>query len=282
MQLDRTVMPCRISSLVERDYVISPQYCDQYLAASRMDAVETAYRMATDLELGVGTAWSAIRMFDLFYSKTTNPDWQMHMPMIAAVCINIAGKCISYDNNPCGNPKATRYMYELICDQRVIDLDKFRVVFSLYEGIVLKTLKFEVLMPTPDEYLSECSRWYDETNAARGSPSRPEIELKVARMTSYIVAVIMYSPSSMQFTALEIAGYASYVATSPVRSAPQAYNVDPPTMRALWTMVAWSQGNKLSDILTQTVETICKNKPNTVLARMYPEEHEKWKSTCDL
>jgi len=289
MQLDERVMPKRIESLMDEDFVILPQYCGNapeqhdYLVSFRMDAVETIYQMALDLRLGTPAAWSAIRLFDMFYSTTSNPNWQLHMPMVAAVCMDVAGKCISYDMNPCGNPKTVEYMYDLICnDKTVTCLEKFRQFFAYIEGVVLNTLKFNILIPTPDEYLSECSRWYDGTNAARGSPTRPESELKVARMTSYIIAAIMYSPDSMAFTALEIGGYASYLATSPNRTAPQTHYVDPPHMKGLWTMVAWTRGNKLSEILVESVENICKKKPMTVLGMMYPDEHEQWKSTCSL
>jgi hypothetical protein len=284
MQLDRNIMPRRIADLMDEDFIIVPQYCanNEYLAAFRMDAVDNIYHMAVQLGLGMSSAWSGVRLFDMFYAKTTNSSWQLHTPITAMVCLNIAGKCVGHDQNPCGHPATLQKMHEAICMPSV-EFERFRHLFLFIEKTVLTTLEFDILMPTPEEYMSECSCWFDSINAARGSPKRPEVETKAARMTSYIVAVIMHSPDSMLYTALEISGYASYIATSATRSAPQTHIIDPPTMTGLWSLIAWTRSNALSRVFTASIEAICaKNQPQTALARMYVEEHAHWKSTCTL
>ncbi|MDR3541654.1 MAG: hypothetical protein P4L69_11920 [Desulfosporosinus sp.] len=267
-------MPSRMSSLMAEDYTIVPP--SDMDMSFRLDAVDSIYRMAYELELGSGSAWTAIRLMDTFYAKTTNATWQLHTPMIGAVCLDIAGKCVAYDENACGHPQTVVYMHHLLCHRPDDDLEKFRQFFQYVEQTVLNTLGFEVLIPTPDEYLSECSRWFDCNNAARGSPPRPEPEIKAARMTSYITAAITYSPQSMDFTAMEIGGFASYVATTQNRAAPQSYAIDPPTLKGLWSMVAWTKGLHLFKVLMAFIEDISQTKPNSSISRIYPEEHAFW------
>ena len=284
MEMDDRIMPSRVATLVDGDYVVVPQYCEvePTMQSFRMDAVEHIYQMSHGLDIGNAAAWTAVRLFDTFYAASTNSAWQLQTPIVSAVCLDIAGKSVSWDLNPCGHPRTIVYFYNTICNRNTVTEEKFKQFFFYVESVVLNALKFDVMIPTPDEYLSECSRWFDTCNAARGSPKRPLVEVNVASMTSYIVSAIMYSPQSMSFTALEIAGYASYIATEPARTSPQSHIIDPPTMKGLWSMIAWTRSNKLSEILLDSIEMICKNKPDTILARIYPLEHEKWKATCQL
>ena len=278
-EMEENALPPRVEMLRQRDFAMTRNYCEgnQSMTEARVLAVDITLLLCDRMCLGTAAAWTAIRLFDEFYVKTPNTAWQEQWRYVVAVSVDVAGKVASSDEgNMCERADHLKFMYPMVCGDQKTHFADWKQFFEYVQAAFLRTLNFDVLVATPDEYISECTHWLDERNAARGSPKRSATENEVTKMTTYMYLAIAYSDASMLFSTIEIAGFSSYVATSPIRAAPQSVSVTTPALSCLWTRVPWTRGNKLSQILIESVEFITNNMPNNTLGALYPGEHVKW------
>ena len=277
--MEASLLPPRVDSLRLRDFALVKNYCDgdRQMSSVRVAAVDLILHVCHRMWLGSAAAWSAIRLFDEFYCRTNNSAWREQWRTVVAAVVDVSGKVASdFDRNACEMRQHLLFMYKLICDDPNCLFPDWKQFFEYVQSVVLRTLDFNVSVATPNEYISECTKWMDGVNAARGLQQRPEGECVASEMTMYICMVIAHSHMSMSFSTLEIVGFASYVSTSPIRSAPQTERIDTPALNRLWTHVAWTKSNKLSQIMVGMVKYLSESMPNSTLASLYPNEHAKW------
>jgi hypothetical protein len=87
-----------------------------------------------------------------------------------------------------------------------------------------------------------------------------------------------YSRASVEFTALEIAAVASYMATRQAyTSGPQTFVVETPALVAIWDATTWSRGKRLMLVIETSITDIFANKHlKNALKDRYPDKYEDW------
>ena len=274
----RHLLPERVQELLLRDLPVprNPRrQNDQFLAETRLKAVDFMFRVTMKARLGMSATWCAVRLYDTFYATTTTESWLLHTQMIAVVCINLAAKLHSYDTLDYRD--MLRYFYtNVVEDQRICGFDKFHAFYHVAELTLLNTLKFELSMPTPEEYIMEMSTWLDPLSATRNNETRPKVEVDVARMILYMIGVMLHFEECSGYTAAEMAGVVSFLVASHLNAVPQPYPVVSPQMRSFWGTIPWSVSNKLAKLFYRSVTTLMDELPNAYIGFIFQKEHDRW------
>lgn len=280
METARSSIPSRVCMMYLSDKPIK-QYCQErsLMDARRFLCVDLIFRMAEKMRLAEPVPILAIRIFDRFYSITAVSKWQDHFMIFAAVSLNLAAKYAGWDNNPFGHKQTIEFFHRTVSDPKVIGYNDFVQFFNYIESVVLNTIGFELSNPTPFDYITECCRWFDGSNAARGLAPRPEAERTVATTTIFLITALMHSRESMEFSCHEIAGVATYVATNDRRSAPQPHRVDTPGLQGLWSTITWMRSRELCRVISESIDYTFEHSPRGALSRMFPCEFSKWSTT---
>lgn len=273
-------IPARVAELRARDFAICHSNTDDSGTLHRRHTtVNVIYSVANKLGLEHCVMYYAVRFFDMFYASAPTPagdSRRRHFLTYACVSLSVAGKCFGGDNNCMGDVGTMKYFWNTICNTDTYPYPTFRDFFIQCEGELLGALHYDLQIPSPYDYLSECSNWFDAQNAARNCTTRPLQELVAARGTGFYIDAMMMHPNSRDFSALEIAGVASYLATHNIRSVPQTNVVDTNMMHAMWSQVTWSASNIASKAILDCIDYSFGNYPTGILAEMYPIERDKW------
>jgi hypothetical protein len=260
-------------------------YCiEQRDMVFRLNAVNVIVNQCNEMGLGTAAAWTAVRLFDTFHTKKIkNPTWIVHWPIVSSVCVDIAGKVVARDGSPCCY-KHLACMHDVLVQQRgvadVVRFDDFVNHFEKMQVMLLNLLDFEVRVPTPNEYLTKTTHWFDDDDATLGlgrRAPRPEEEIKTARMTMFICMSLLYTPLSMYFRTADIVGFASYVASYEYRPAagPQcgvSSTIATPALKGIWSSIPWTTGRELSKIMSVVVKYL----ENSAISELYREEYSWW------
>lgn len=292
-----TALTARVGMLLQRDYAMISNYCkdDVYLKGnwSRDSAVNLIIYMCFNLRIGTAATWTAIRLFDEFYCKPLDAVWFTHWKTVAAVVIDIAGKVAPLDEgniNICEQRNHLVYIYNLMCvgGSMLPEYNSWKILFDDIQRRVLRALNFDVLIATPNEYISECTTWIDIYNAARIQPTIlkekpvltnvPGKEVMTARMIFYLCFAMAYHPRSINFSTVEIVGFASYVATEPERKTPQPVPISTPAIICLWERIQPERFHGLNEMLYESIKFLATQRPNNILDNFYPEESKEWKA----
>ena len=280
------MLPARVAYLRRKELCDTvPLIYSPHMAEARFQAADMICTIALSLSLGTAAAWTAIRLFDAFYAKVRNRTWEAHWKFISVVSVDLASCVASHENNFCETPPSNdplawlRDAHGFATDEMPSQFSfRFVRAFEHARTVFLQTLDFAIALPTPEEYLSECCHWLDPGNAARGSPLRSQEERRAAEATAYVYMAIAHSPDSTRFTAYEIVSFASYIATSPARSAPQSESarLETPALTKMWSGVSWTRANEISRVFLGILSRLQNlDRPRT-LSIWYPIEHSRW------
>ena len=148
-------------------YRVVPNYPDtrwwlnQLPPGSRRKAVNIIYLMANKLNLEVGTPSMAVLLFDRFLSAVKVPVPSHKILLIAAVCLNIAGKIVDIDRGFCGSKPVMQMIRDMV-PQNV--RQKSERVFSIMMGdmecYILQCMNNEMIeLPPAIQCISEITNW---------------------------------------------------------------------------------------------------------------------------
>lgn len=287
----------------------------------RMHIVNLIYYIAKLTNLDFYICFHAIRLFDIFKSKTASIRHNYIDAAIAVVCTFISGKLYGSDTlthyaagaiNPISkNCVRAEFCFKLlsrVLKGTVKNYEEFAKYYESLERWILVTLEFDLVMPTPIEYLVECCDWFNEVHNVGETLKKEEKKQYIESVqtitdrTIFLCALFMYSHESMDFTAKDIAYCISYLAcktvcdyepqldgheSSPPPSSSDKMEVEKPTLRDMlvsplmdgeWSTTSWSSYMKLLRILQNTGYIVYHTKFNVphMMDRYFPHMRKDW------
>ena len=270
---ERSKLPMRVETLQKREASLVPDLVPYPSnAETRGRCVDCIYRLSHALNLSKTTPFAATRVFDRYMIVTPSiAGSEVAMRLAAAAAVDIVGKCVDLDSTCCGHIKAVPVYRHHVTD--MWPEDDFVLNFAKAQMRLLEALDSDPVAPTPHEYISECSPWFDPWNAARDRRQRPAQENVLASATALLCDAFVHEAESLKCTCWEIAGIASYSASESARTAIQATDVVTPALQTLWQTIPWSKSVKVQRLMRNSIRCVFNKYVGGGLARYYPGEY---------
>lgn len=269
--------PPYINVMREKDWPI--RRIPDAIGPLRLTAIDFIYSLGAALRQDDSICFAAARFFDRFYALPdigASREWVCRARLVAFVALDIAAKTLGHETNCAGSVKTLRWFHTIAVIK--CDFEAFRHKFTAIEVHMVQRIADDIMAPSPHEYVSECCSWYDAFNAAR-RPDKCDETAFAARMTSFLITVAAYTPSSVDYTSMEIAGVCSYTAAVQIRqdrSIPSP--IETQLLADIWGEVTWSRANSLVNDITKTAMGLFADTSFVSgLEKLYPDIFEAWR-----